>query len=160
MLIHFKKTNAFEQTTEFCIRMKTSFSVVTPSSPKQCCKTLRGCSFVSNIENGERGGYLSQREGAELTNQGKRLVIFMCLNNFCPQLTVHTLCTNPQVWSSPFVRTANTTPADIRQPWATIWALLDFISMAWPMLVLLLCRLKFFSEEISYHKYGWVPCHY
>ena len=43
--------------------MKTSFSsVVTPSSPKQCCKTLRGCLFVSNVENGERGGYLSQRE--------------------------------------------------------------------------------------------------
>ena len=51
--------------------MKTSFSVITPSSSKQCCKTLRGCSFVSNIENGERGGYLSQREGAEVTPRKK-----------------------------------------------------------------------------------------
>jgi len=52
--------------------MKTYFSSVgTPSSPKQCCKTLSGCLFVSNIEYGERGGYLSKREGAELTPRKK-----------------------------------------------------------------------------------------
>ena len=54
VLRQFTKTNAFELTTAFCIWMKTPFSsVVTPlppPPPKQCCNTLPGCLFVSNIE--------------------------------------------------------------------------------------------------------------
>ena len=46
--------------------MKTSFSsVITPPAPKQCCKMLRRCLFVSNIEKGERGGYFSRSDRAE-----------------------------------------------------------------------------------------------
>ena len=60
------KTNAFQLTMEFCIWMKTPFSsVVTPSPPKQCCKTLRGCLFVSNIEKGGTGGGATLNKGRE-----------------------------------------------------------------------------------------------
>ena len=39
VLRQFSKTNALEQTIEFCIRMKTSFSsVVTPSPPNNAAK--------------------------------------------------------------------------------------------------------------------------
>ena len=51
--------------------MKTSFSSVVTPSPKQCCKTLRGCLVVSNIEEGERRGYLSRGERAEFTPKKK-----------------------------------------------------------------------------------------
>ena len=57
MLRQFTKTSTFEVTILFCIWMKTPSSlVVTLSplpSPKQCCKTLHGCWFVSNIEKEE-----------------------------------------------------------------------------------------------------------
>ena len=67
VLRQFTKTNALELTI-LCIWMKTSFSsAVTPSPLKQCCKTLYGCLFVSNIEKGEGGGFLSRRQRAEFT---------------------------------------------------------------------------------------------
>ena len=83
------KTNAFQLIMEFCIWMKTPFSSVVTSSPlKQCCKTLRGCLFVSNIEKGGRGGNLERGKRGEFTPRVKTLVIFVCLNNFCPWLWV------------------------------------------------------------------------
>ena len=77
----------------FCISMKTPFSsVVTPQSPcplKQCCKTLPICLFVSNIEKGGRGGYLSRGERERRTyTKEKGLLIFMYLVKFCPWLKV------------------------------------------------------------------------
>ena len=42
-----------------------------PPLPKQCCKMLRGCLFVSNIEKGGRGGYLSRGEGGEFIPRKK-----------------------------------------------------------------------------------------
>ena len=72
VLRQFRKSNAFEQRTEFCTGMKTFFSsVITPTPTKQCCKTLRKCLFVSNIENGERGGYFSRRNRAEFSPRKK-----------------------------------------------------------------------------------------
>ena len=56
--------------------MKTLFSsVVIPPAPKQCCKRLRGCLFVSNIEKGGRGGYLEEGRG-EFTPRVKNVVYF------------------------------------------------------------------------------------
>ena len=42
-----------------------------PSPLKQCCKTLRRCLFVSNIEKGERGGYFLRRDRAEFALRKK-----------------------------------------------------------------------------------------
>ena len=69
------QTNAFQLTIEFCICMKTSFSpVVTPFPPNV------GCLFPT-FKKGE--GEASFHEGRDQNlHQGKRLVIFMCLNNF------------------------------------------------------------------------------
>ena len=72
VLRQFRKSNAFKQRTEFCTWTKTSFSsVITPSPPKQCCKMLRRCLFVSNTDNGERGGYFSRRDRAEFARRKK-----------------------------------------------------------------------------------------
>ena len=52
--------------------MKTSFSsVVTPSPPNNVAKGFVDVLVVSNIEKGERRGYLSQGERAEFTPKKK-----------------------------------------------------------------------------------------
>ena len=74
----FYKTNAFKLTILVILFfwMKTHFSsVVNPlPPPKQCCKTLRWCLFVSNIEKGGRGGYLSRWERGEFTTRENNYV--------------------------------------------------------------------------------------
>ena len=58
-----------------------------PLPPKQCCKTLCGCLFVSNIEKG--GG---EGEATFHKFRPRKKVIFMYLNNFCPWLEVIRSC--------------------------------------------------------------------
>jgi len=83
----FCKTNAFKLTIIPFFWIKTHFSsIVNPLHPKQCCKTLRWCLFVSNIEKGGRGGYLSRLERGEFTTRENMMIISICLNNFCPWL--------------------------------------------------------------------------
>ena len=51
-------------------------------------KLLHWCLFLSNIEKGGRGGYLSRGERGEFTTRENMMVISICLNNFCPWLCV------------------------------------------------------------------------
>ena len=46
-------------------------SVVNPSLPTQCWKTLRACLFASNIDKAGRGVYLSRQERGEFTLRKK-----------------------------------------------------------------------------------------
>ena len=85
----FFQTNGFKLTIVLFFWMKTHFSsIVNPLPPKQCCKSLRWCLFVSNIEKGGRGGYLSRRERGEFTSRENMMVISICLNDFCPWLSL------------------------------------------------------------------------
>ena len=59
--------------------MKTPFSFVAKQR-----KTLHGCLLVSNIEKGERGGYLSPEEKGEFTPKKKFGNFLMCLHSFSP----------------------------------------------------------------------------
>ena len=89
VLRHFTETNAFKLTIIFCVWMKTSFSsVLLPPFPQPMLQTPHGCLFVSNIEKGGRGGYLSWWERGEFTPREKKLVIVVCVNDFCPWLLV------------------------------------------------------------------------
>ena len=88
VLRHFTETNAFKLTIIFCVWMKTPFSsVLLPPFPQPMLQTPHGCLFVSNIEKGGRGGYLSWWERGEFTPREKKLVIVVCLNDFCPWLS-------------------------------------------------------------------------
>ena len=71
VLRHFTKTNAFKLTIIFCVWMKTPFSsVILPRFPQPMLQMPRGCLFVSNIEKGGRGGYLSRGDNS---HQGKKV---------------------------------------------------------------------------------------
>jgi len=68
VLRQFTLTNAFELTVEFCIWIKTPFSsVVTPPSPKQCCKnaTLNVYLFPTLKKEGGEATFASWGEGGE-----------------------------------------------------------------------------------------------
>ena len=84
------RTKVLRQFSKTILYLNEIFFICSqPLSPKQCCKTLCGCLFVSNIEKGGgEGGYIP------FTNlhQGKRSVIFKYLNNFCPWLEVIRSC--------------------------------------------------------------------
>ena len=83
VLRHFTETNAFKLTIIFCVWMKTPFSsVILPPSPNQ---TPRGCLFVSNIKKGGRGLPFI-RGGGRIHTKGKKVVLVVCLNDFCPWL--------------------------------------------------------------------------
>ena len=87
VLRHLTETIAFKVTIIFCVWMKIPFSsVILPPFPQPVLQTPRGCLFVSNIEKGGRGGYLSWGERGEFTPREKRLVIVVCLNDFFPWL--------------------------------------------------------------------------
>ena len=83
MFRQFTKTNAFELTIVFCIRMTTPFSsVVTPSPSNNVAKRYMDVDFFPTLKKGE-GENTFHEIREENLHQGKRLLIFMCLNNFC-----------------------------------------------------------------------------
>ena len=68
----FGKTNAFEQTVEFCIWMKTSFSsVVTPFPQINVAKRFVDVHLFSTLNKGGMGAYLSWVERAEFAPRKK-----------------------------------------------------------------------------------------
>ena len=84
VLRQLRKSNAFEQRTEFCTGMKTFFSsVITPAPPNNVTKHFVNVHLFPKLKTGK--GEAIFPEGIEQnSHQGKRVVILMCLNNFCP----------------------------------------------------------------------------
>ena len=84
VLRQFRKSNAFEQRTEFCTGMKTFFSsVITPPPPNNVAKRFVNVYLFPTLKMG-KGEAIFPEIIEQNSNQGKRVVILMCLNNFCP----------------------------------------------------------------------------
>ena len=96
VLRQFSKNKAFKQTTEFCIWIKHLFICSHPLPRPQTmlqnvlfCNICKLC-FVYLFPSLKKGEEASFHDGKEQNlYQGKRLVIFMCLNNFCPWLSLY-----------------------------------------------------------------------